>query len=94
MEHRRQRGWDYSPSVTDAGKKAPILRIEEAMELDEADWQELEAGGAERTITESYRPGRWARGTGPGRCRRDSRGRAGALGARDWGFGGMRYTGQ
>lgn len=59
--------------MTDAGKKAPILRIEEAMELDEADWQELEAGGAERTIKESYRPGRWAR---------------------DWGFGGMWYTGQ
>lgn len=31
------------------------------VELDEADGQELEAGGAERTITVSYRPGRWAR---------------------------------
>ena len=45
MAYCRQRGWDYSVSVTDPRRKAPLLRIVEALELAEEEWVELEADG-------------------------------------------------
>ena len=56
----KRRGWDYSVSVTDPNKKAPVLRVVEAMELDLLDWEPLDAQGVERAVTVAYRPGTWA----------------------------------
>ena len=56
-----QRGWDYSVSVTDPNKKAPVLRIVEEMELDPKYWEPLDAQGVERAVTVTYRPGTWAK---------------------------------
>ena len=54
-----ERGWDYSVSVTDPNKKAPVLRIVEEMELDPKYWEPLDAQGVERAVTVTYRPGTW-----------------------------------
>ena len=45
-----QRGWDYSVSVTDPNKKAPVLRIVEEMELDPKYWEPLDEQGVERAV--------------------------------------------
>lgn len=56
----RQRGWDYSLSVTDPRQKAPLLRIVEAVQLAEAEWVALDEDGHERATLVYYRPGQWA----------------------------------
>ena len=53
------RGWDYSVSVTDPRKKAPVLRIVEEMALDPMYLEPLDAQGVERAVTVTYRPGTW-----------------------------------
>ena len=55
------RGWDYSVSVTDPNKKAPVLRVVESEELEEADWAPLDKRGVERAVIVKYRPGTWAK---------------------------------
>ena len=55
-----ERGWDYSVSVTDPNKKAPVLRVVESKNLADADWKPLDERGGERAVTVKYRPGTWA----------------------------------
>ncbi len=53
------RGWDYSVSVTDRNKKAPVLRIVEAKKFAEADWEPVDERGVERAVTVKYQPSKW-----------------------------------
>ena len=46
----RQRGWEYSISVTDPCKKAPVLRTVEEMELAAAEWTALDAEGRKQAM--------------------------------------------
>ncbi len=59
VSYCRRKGWDYSVSVTDPRKKAPILRLAAAMGLREDEWEPLDAAGKERAIVVAYRPARW-----------------------------------
>ena len=56
----RERGWEYSISVTDPRQKAPVLRIVAGMALAEGEWTALDAEGREQAVLVYYRPGRWA----------------------------------
>ncbi len=59
VSYCRRKSWDYSVSVTDPRKKAPILRLAAAMGLREDEWEPLDAAGKERAIVVAYRPARW-----------------------------------
>ncbi len=54
----RRKSWDYSVSVTDPRKKAPILRLAAAMGLREDEGEPLDAAGKERALAVAYRPAR------------------------------------
>ncbi len=54
----RQRGRDYSGSVTDPRQKAPLLRLADAMGLREDEGEPLDAAGQERALAEAHQPAR------------------------------------
>ncbi len=54
----RRKGWEYSVSVTDPRRKAPILRLAAARGLREDEGEPLDAAGKERAIVVAYRPAR------------------------------------
>ena len=45
MEACQARCWDYSVSVTDPCKKAPLLRILKEMKVEEWEWEPLDERG-------------------------------------------------
>ena len=55
----RERGWDYSISVTDARKKRPVLRMVAAMELADRDWTPLDPERREEAALVFYKPKSW-----------------------------------
>ena len=55
----RERGWDYSISVTDSRKKRPVLRIVAAMELADRDWTPLDPERREEAALVFYKPKSW-----------------------------------
>ena len=57
----RERGWDYSVSVTDARKRKPVLDRLRAMELRDDEWEPLDEGGAESATVVFHRPSGWDR---------------------------------
>ena len=60
VEACQARGWDYSVSVTDPRKKAPLLRILEEAQVQEWEWRPLDERGYERAVTVMHRPAGWA----------------------------------
>ena len=57
----RERGWDYSVSVTDARKRKPVLDKLRAMELRDDEWEPLDEDGAESATVVFHRPSGWDR---------------------------------
>ena len=55
----RERGWDYSISVTDSRKKRPVLRMVAAMELADQDWTPLDPERREEAALVFYQPKSW-----------------------------------
>ena len=55
MRFCRERGWDYSISVTNDGYRRPILASLEG--LPESAWTDI--GGGETATLTYHRPGRW-----------------------------------
>ena len=55
----RERGWNYSLSVTDSRRKHPMLRIVAAMELADQDWRPLVPEGREEAVLVFYKPKSW-----------------------------------
>ncbi len=70
----RRKGWEYSVSVTDPRKKAPILRLAAARGLREDEGEPLDAAGKERALAVAYRPARWPEEPVYGVIRRDGDG--------------------
>ncbi len=70
----RRKGWEYSVSVTDPRRKAPILRPAAAMGLREDEGEPLDAAGKERALTVAYRPARGPEEQVCGVLRRDGDG--------------------
>ncbi len=60
--------------MTDPRKKAPILRLADAMGLREDEGEPLDAAGQERAIAVAYRPARWPQEPVCGVLRRDGDG--------------------
>ena len=55
----RERGRDYSVSLTDARQRKPVLDKLRAMELRDDEWEPLDEGGAESATVVFHRPSDW-----------------------------------